>query len=300
MTAPLPDLTDGTVTLTAVSTTPSSWQFSILRQQERIGQITLEVVGPGTGELTWHLDVAHRGRGSATAGVRLLTDWALTDEGLGGLGLGRVEARCAPENESALKVATRAGLLREGIARQAPGHGDAAEYVVLARISTDPPLNDPASFRALLNSFLPRKRAIGQMLIRDAAGRVLLCHLTYKRDWDLPGGVVEVGESPHLAASREIEEELALSIPAGQIVLTDWLPPWGGWDDAVCLVFDGGVHSPDLVERIRPEAREIRGAEFLTLDQIDERAADFTARRIKAALAALDGGPRYTESGRSV
>lgn len=298
MTDPLPELTDGTVTLSPATQDADAPRFTIQRQGTVVGEVALDLIGSGTGQLSWSLDAEHRGRGSASVGVRLLTDWALTDEGQGGLGLGRVEARCAIDNESAQRVATRAGLLREGVSRQAPGHGDAAEYVVLARISTDPPINDPASFRTLLNSFLPRKRAIGQMLIRDTAGRVLLCHLTYKRDWDLPGGVVEVGESPHLAASREIEEELALTIEAGEIVLTDWLPPWGGWDDAVCLVFDGGVHSPDLVEAIRPEAREIRSAEFLTLEQIDERAADFTARRIRAALAALDGGPHYTESGR--
>ena len=70
-------------------------------------------------------------------------------------------------------------------------------------------------FRALLNSFLPRKRAISQLLVRDHDGRVLICRLTYKNDWDLPGGVVEVGESPRLAAAREIEEELALEIDAG-------------------------------------------------------------------------------------
>ncbi|MFS3129882.1 NUDIX hydrolase [Nocardioides sp. Bht2] len=298
MTDHLPELTDGTVTLSPSTTEVGTVRFTIARNGEEIGAITLRRNGSATGELTWHLDAAHRGRGSASIGVRLVTDWALTDAGLGGLGLGRIECRVAAENEGALRVATRAGLIREGVSRQAPGHGEATEIVVLARISTDPPVNDPQAFRSLLNSFLPRKRAIGQMLIRDTEGRVLLCHLTYKRDWDLPGGVVEVGESPHLAASREIEEELALTIPAGEIVLTDWLPPWGGWDDAVCLVFDGGVHSPGIVEQIQPEAREIRGAEFLTVEQIDERAADFTARRIKAALAALDGGPRYTESGR--
>ena len=39
---------------------------------------------------------------------------------------------------------------------------------------------------------------------------MLLCQLTYKRDWDLPGGVVEVGESPRMAVQREVEEELGL------------------------------------------------------------------------------------------
>ena len=36
------------------------------------------------------------------------------------------------------------------------------------------------------------------MLIHDEDGRVLACQLTYKTDWDLPDGVVEVGESPRL------------------------------------------------------------------------------------------------------
>ena len=30
-------------------------------------------------------------------------------------------------------------------------------------------------------------------------------------------------------------------VTARRLLLVDWLPPWGGWDDAVCLVFDGGV-----------------------------------------------------------
>jgi hypothetical protein len=47
------------------------------------------------------------------------------------------------------------------------------------------------------------------------------------------------------------------------------------------------------------QPREIRTAEFCTLDQVEERCADFTARRIRAALAAADSGvPGYTESGR--
>ncbi len=119
--------------------------------------------------------------------------------------------------------------------RVEPGTGDRAETAAVRRprpAGDDPPVSEPEGFRALLNSFLPRKRAIAQMLVRDPDGRVLLCQLTYKHDWDLPGGVVEVGESPRLAVGREVEEELGLDIEAGDLVLTDWLPPWGGWDDA--------------------------------------------------------------------
>jgi 8-oxo-dGTP pyrophosphatase MutT (NUDIX family) len=212
----------------------------------------------------------------------------------------RVEALVDPDDEGAQRAATWSGLRREGVMRGVTVDGEPVDRVVYARLATDTPLNEPEGFRALLNSFLPRKRAIGQMLVRDQDGRVLLCQLTYKPDWDLPGGVVEVNESPRDAVGREIEEELSLSIAAGELVLTDWLPPWSGWDDALCLVFDGGVHDSSITDSIVREAREIRSAEFCTLEQVTERCADFTARRISSALAnlAAGGGPAYTESGR--
>lgn len=211
----------------------------------------------------------------------------------------RVEALVDPDDESAQRTATWSGLRREGVMRGVTVDGVQVDRIVYARLATDSPVHEPEGFRALLNSFLPRKRAIGQLLARDADGRVLLCQLTYKPDWDLPGGVVEVGESPQTAVGREVEEELGLAIAPGPLLLTDWLPPWSGWDDALCLVFDGGVHPASLLEDVVRQTREIRSAEFCTPAEVAERCADFTARRIAAALASLDGdGPAYTESGR--
>ncbi len=207
----------------------------------------------------------------------------------------RVEAHVDVDDHDGQRTATWSGMRREGVMRGIDG-----DVVVYARLATDAPVNEPGGFRALLNSFLPRKRAIGQLLIRDddVVPRVLLCQLTYKQDWDLPGGVVEVGESPREAVAREVLEELALDIAAGPLLLTDWLPPWGGWDDALCLVFDGGTHPASITEKIVKQAREIRDAQFCTLAEADERCADFTARRVRAALSTVDGAPAYTESGR--
>ena len=238
-------------------------------------------IGDGTARITWapgeNVDVVRREVAEALVGHH------------------RVEAHVGIDDESAQRTATWSGMRREGVMRSV--HGD---VVVYARLTTDTPVHEPGGFRALLNSFLPRKRAISQMLIRDDSPepRVLLCQLTYKQDWDLPGGVVEVGESPQVAVEREVEEELALTISAGTLLLTDWLPPWGGWDDALCLVFDGGVHPAAITERIVKQTREIRSAEFCTPAQVEDRAVDFTMRRVCAALGALDTGPTYTESGR--
>jgi 8-oxo-dGTP pyrophosphatase MutT (NUDIX family) len=308
----LPSLTDGTVTIRSrhddgVAVTGEDQQifsFDIEHLSKVVGMCEICPTDASTGDLIWALFSEHRGQGLATRSVRILSDWAMTATSQGGLGLTRVEARIEPRNEAALRVATRAGLHREGVRRVVAGIGarpEVTEFVILAKLSTDPPLSDPKSFRALLNSFLPRKRAISQMLVTDQRGHVLLCELTYKQDWDLPGGVVEVGESPQRAVSREVTEELGLRIVAGPLLLTDWLPSWGGWDDAICLVFDGGVHSTDLLGGLMLQQREINAAEFCSLEQIREKAADFTARRIEAALMNLHSAHLgYSESGRAV
>jgi 8-oxo-dGTP pyrophosphatase MutT (NUDIX family) len=291
-----PRLTDGVVELRSRSVTGGSHEFSVAHDGTEVGLVRLDEQPDGRGRLSWELAADFTGQGYATRAVRLLVDYAFR-----AVRLERVEALVDPLHERAMRVATRSGLRREGVLR---GHGSTGDgrqdRVVFARLATDPPTTEPTGFRALLNSFLPRKRAIAQMLVRDPDDRVLLCRLTYKNDYDLPGGVVEVGESPQLAVAREVEEELGLHIKAGALLLTDWLPPWGGWDDALCLVFDGGVGDPALLDDAVLQAREIRSAQFCTIEEVRTKCADFTARRIESALANLDGGGTpYTESGRS-
>ncbi len=254
---------------------------------------TVTTVASGVGRISWSGTLTDAGFTTAVGVVTARVVEALGEHR-------RVEALIAPDDEAGQRIATWSGLLREGVMRGA--HEEAGTHedrIVYARLRGDQPVTEPGGFRTLLNSFLPRKRAIGQMLVRDHAGRVLLCRLTYKKDWDLPGGVVEVGESPQAAVGREVLEELGLTLDTGSLLLTDWLPPWGGWDDAVCLVFDGGAHPPDLLAAVVRQEREIRDVDWCTPAMVEERAADFTARRIAAALSRLDGaGPGYAESGR--
>ena len=259
--------------------------------------MSLEPVGDGVVRLSWSRELQAQGHEAASAAAEQVLARAFGD-----LGHARVETLLDPADVVATRIATWAGLQREGLLRGAVvADGARADRVVFARVDTDAPVSAGQGFRAVLNSFLPRKRAIAQLLVRDTEGRVLMCHLTYKQDWDLPGGVVEVGESPRLAAEREVEEELALTVAAGPLVLTDWLPPWSGWDDAVCLVFDGGRHDAALAASIVPQRREIRTARFCSVDEVHARAADFTARRVDAALAnAAAGRCTFTESGRPV
>jgi 8-oxo-dGTP pyrophosphatase MutT (NUDIX family) len=294
MSGPGAPLTDGTVTLRPLpARDPGRRRFRVEHAGEVVGEVSLLLLEDRVGQLTWATDPGRRGRGIATRAVRLLTGYALQEQGLA-----RVQAYVDPGDHASLRIAGRSGLRREGVLRGLRAGGDdRADLVVYARLATDPEPHHPEGFRAVLNAGLPRKRVISQLAIRDTAGRLLLCRLTYKPDWDLPGGVVEVGESPRVAAAREVREELDLDVTVGGLLLVDWLPAWSGWDDACTLVFDGGVHDAGLADAIVPEPREIAGASFCDADEIREHCAPQTARRALAALQATPAGPRYLESG---
>lgn len=97
---------------------------------------------------------------------------------------------------------------------------------------------DDAARRAYLaegNARQARKRVAADVLIRDHAERVLLVDPTYKSGWDLPGGMAEANEAPRDAATRELREELGLSLPIGRLLVLDWVPVREPWDDQ--LVF---------------------------------------------------------------
>jgi RimJ/RimL family protein N-acetyltransferase/8-oxo-dGTP pyrophosphatase MutT (NUDIX family) len=269
--------------------------FVVERDGEIAGSVAVRRSDDGVGELSWTLYRGHRGRGTGRRAVRLLIAYCFDQ-----LGLARVEAHVEPENLASLRLASRAGLRREGVVRSLRTRGgERRDYVLLARLAADARPESADGFRAVLNSGLPRKRVISQGLLRDPAGRVLMCELTYKPDWDLPGGVVEPGESPYDAVRREIEEELGVSLPPTRLLAVDWLPPWAGWDDACLLVFDLATVAADLVETMVFEPREIAAVHWCSQDEVAAHSRPHTADRIRSAVeAATTGGTGFLHGGR--
>lgn len=139
---------------------------------------------------------------------------------------------------------------------------------------------------AILNARLPRKRTIAQGVLRDPHGRVLVCELSYKREWDLPGGVVDPGESPATCVEREIQEELGIEVRAGRLLAVNWLPPWRGWDDALLYLFDLGVHGAGELDPALFLRREIAGAHWLSVPDAAPHVAPYTARMLEVAADA--------------
>ncbi|MGV9968952.1 NUDIX domain-containing protein [Streptomyces olivaceus] len=135
-------------------------------------------------------------------------------------------------------------------------------------------------------------------LFFDADGRVLMVEPTYKDYWDIPGGYVEVGESPLQAAVREVREELGIVPPVRRLLAVDWAPN-DAEGDKVLYLFDGGQLSPALTSRIELQANELRSFRFVSLADVEKRTIPRLARRIRTAAKVREGStPIYLEHGR--
>jgi 8-oxo-dGTP pyrophosphatase MutT (NUDIX family) len=131
-------------------------------------------------------------------------------------------------------------------------------------------------------------------IFRDDVGRVLLVHPVYKPGWEVPGGMVEAGESPAVACRREIVEELGLDRVPGPLLSVDWTH--GDGRDKLLFLFDGGALGADE-HRIVLQAAELdRWAWVATADLADHLPPPL-ARRV-ASTAAGDGP--YLEHGLTV
>lgn len=141
---------------------------------------------------------------------------------------------------------------------------------------------DRCRFIGHLNEQLPTKRVIAQGVLRNERDEVLLCELTYKREWDLPGGVVDKGESPLSCLARECSEELGQAPPIRGLLTTTWLPPYRGWDDAVLFLFDLGRVSADWIADLTLQPREIVAVHWCAPEVVAERAAGYTTELLHA------------------
>ncbi|WP_173095759.1 GNAT family N-acetyltransferase [Actinomadura verrucosospora] len=94
-----------------------------------------------TCEVGYGVRSSARGRGYATEALTLVSDWALR-----ACGLFRIELRALTTNHPSIRVAEKAGYVREGIARGAERDADGVnqDMVVFSRIASDLRQGGPA------------------------------------------------------------------------------------------------------------------------------------------------------------
>lgn len=211
----------------------------------------------------------------------------------------RLEVLVAAPDQARRHALHRAGFRLDGILRARlagdPEPVDECHYALLRSDSMD----GRHSFTSVMNTVTARKRVISHLLLTDVEGRVCALETTFKPDFELPGGILEPGESPRVGVIREVVEELDHQLSVGRLLVVDWLAPFLGWEDAVELIFDGGeFHS---AHPLRPDGREIRAVHWLEPEAAIARMAPFAQGRLRAALAAREAGRTlYLEAGERI
>lgn len=128
-----------------------------------------------------------------------------------------------------------------------------------------------------------RTHALGAAcVIVDGSGSVLLVKHTYGRlNWELPGGISEVGESAEQTALREAREELGVAVVLEGLSGVYWEPTWRGV----------GGHHFAFLSRIgdgatprAADAHEIADLRWCAPDDLPRPISDFTVQRITDAL----------------
>ncbi|MHC0429490.1 NUDIX domain-containing protein [Streptomyces sp. O3] len=144
---------------------------------------------------------------------------------------------------------------------------------------------------------MARPRMAAGALFFDDADRVLLVEPSYKDYCDIPGGYVEMGESPRQACEREVHEELGIKPPIGRLLVVDWAPN-PGEGDKVLYLFDGGHLSTAHRRQIMLQAEELRGYAFHAAAELPDLTIPRLVRRITAAIhARAHGATAYLEHG---
>jgi len=137
-----------------------------------------------------------------------------------------------------------------------------------------------------------REPSAAAALIRSHDDRVVIVEPTYTDHWNLPGGEIEIGESPLDACRREVREELGLDLPIDRLLCVDYLRV----RDAFRFLFDGGRVDDGFIDRCVLPADELRSARFATVDDATALLHPQAARRVRHCLSNFDA-TLYLEDG---
>lgn len=157
-----------------------------------------------------------------------------------------------------------------------PGLLDAGPHtLVIGRRPGDAEGRSAAFFASV-----PRKVIAAAVLCRDATGRLLLVHDSFRGHWTIPGGVVDADEDPRTGALREAYEEAGVRASAGALLGVFAMP----WPDRLLLVYEAAPADNSAAEPAPVHTHEIDAARWVPLDGALKVLNRRTASQVRRCL----------------
>ena len=116
-------------------------------------------------------------------------------------------------------------------------------------------------------STLEKRMSSAAAALYDEDGRVLVVKAHYKKYWSFPGGVIDAGETPRLAAARETLEEVGIAIDADTLNFKIVVDRVSTIAQTYQFIFDQQVDGA-MFDNIALDGREIEAFDLVTRDQI--------------------------------
>ncbi|WP_157875824.1 NUDIX hydrolase, partial [Streptacidiphilus griseoplanus] len=139
---------------------------------------------------------------------------------------------------------------------------------------------------------LPAPMTAATVVVTDTDGRILVLEPTCNDHLELPGGMVEAGESPAEGAARGLRGELGLRTPVGRVLAVDTSSGAGTtYGPALtCYVFAPDPLTPQQAAELVLDPAEIREGLWLTRTEAQKQLPQRLADRVDAALQARAAG----------
>ena len=144
---------------------------------------------------------------------------------------------------------------------------------------------------------LPSKRMGSGVLLISSEDKIIVVKPSYKSSWEIPGGIVEKGESPLVGAIREVREELGLTISRDQLKLAsvDYIAAGGDKSEALMFLFAMNISKLNL-SKISVNEQELTDYSLILPTECQFYLGAMLGHRVQRALSAFhNGGVAYFE-----
>jgi 8-oxo-dGTP diphosphatase len=131
-------------------------------------------------------------------------------------------------------------------------------------------------------------RSAACAIILNDDNELLIVKPTYRKDWLLPGGCIELNESPSSACNREIKEEIGLNLNVDRLLCFEYQSEHDGKTESLQYTFYGGIISSNEIASIKLQESELMEYRFMNYEDTKGILNDLLFQRLRFAFNGIN------------